>query len=76
MEDEILDVRGLKCPLPALLTRRRLARGRAGMVLLVIADDPMARIDVPFMCHGEGIEVLEIVHAGSESRMTLRKPEV
>ncbi len=52
--NETIDLRGLKCPLPALVTGRRLARMPAGAVLTVLADDPMAAVDIPHMCHREG----------------------
>ena len=72
--EEVLDLRGLKCPLPALLARRRLARVPARTVIAVLTDDPMAPVDVPHMCAGDGFEVLEIQRDGDESRMILRKP--
>lgn len=53
MEDT-LDLRGLKCPLPALLAKKALARAAPGAILTVLADDPMAVVDIPHMCHGEG----------------------
>jgi len=71
---EVVDLRGLKCPLPALMTRRYLARAPGHCVVVVIADDPMASIDVPHMCASEGFEVLEIQRLGDESRMIIRKP--
>jgi tRNA 2-thiouridine synthesizing protein A len=75
MDDtETLDLCGLKCPLPALLARRHLARAAAGATVAVIADDPMAAVDVPYMCHREGFEILAIAREGAVSRMTLRKP--
>ncbi|HEY0265399.1 MAG TPA: sulfurtransferase TusA family protein [Rhizomicrobium sp.] len=52
--DEKLDLRGLKCPLPALMARKALARLPRGTRLCVLADDPMAVVDIPHMCHGEG----------------------
>ncbi len=52
--DEMLDLRGLKCPLPAMLARKALARLAPGAALTVLADDPMAVVDIPHMCHGEG----------------------
>jgi tRNA 2-thiouridine synthesizing protein A len=52
--DEPLDLRGLKCPLPALMTRKALAQMLPGSVLTVYADDPMAAVDIPHMCHVEG----------------------
>jgi tRNA 2-thiouridine synthesizing protein A len=53
-EIEVLDLRGLKCPLPALMTRKALAKAAPGVKLTVLADDPMAVVDIPHMCHGEG----------------------
>ena len=74
VEAETLDLRGLKCPLPALLTRRRLAVAAPGTVLVVVADDPMAAVDVPHMCAGEGFEVLRVERAGEVAHLTLRRP--
>ncbi|MFL9828783.1 sulfurtransferase TusA family protein, partial [Rhodoplanes sp. SY1] len=37
-----LDLRGLKCPLPALKTKKALARLAAGSVVEVACTDPMA----------------------------------
>lgn len=54
MDDETLDLRGLKCPLPALMTRRRLARLQPGALLTVTASDPLAVVDIPHMCAEEG----------------------
>ena len=52
--EETLDLRGLKCPLPALLAKKALAKAAPGAKLTVLADDPMAAVDIPHMCHGEG----------------------
>ena len=75
MADDIreIDLKGLKCPLPALFAKRALLRARPGEELLVIADDPMAAIDVPHMCRQEGYEVVSLVREGDVSRMVLRR---
>lgn len=54
-----VDARGLRCPLPALKTEKALASLPAGATLLVLATDPMARVDIPFFCgkHGHACEV-------------------
>lgn len=52
--DESLDLRGLKCPLPAMLARKALAALAPGSLLTALADDPMALVDIPHMCHREG----------------------
>lgn len=74
MNDEQLDLRGLKCPLPTLFSRRALARAKAGTVIEVLVDDPMAPIDVPHMCRDEGFEVLDVVRDASFARLRLRRP--
>ena len=71
---EVLDLRGLKCPLPALMTRRHLKRAKAGATVLVLTDDPMAPIDVPHMCRSEGFEVVSVEREGDSARMVLSKP--
>ena len=44
-----LDVRGLKCPLPVLHTRKALTRLRAEDRLEVLCTDPMSAIDIPVL---------------------------
>src|SRR5258705_12151817 len=63
-ETETLDLRGLKCPLPALVARRHLDRTRPGGGIVVLTDDPMAPIDIPHMCTNEGFEVIAVERNG------------
>jgi tRNA 2-thiouridine synthesizing protein A len=70
-----LDVRGLKCPLPALFARRALKRARAGSAIEVLSDDPLAAIDVPHMCRQEGYEVVDVERRADVTRLVLRRPD-
>ena len=72
--DETLDLRGLKCPLPALLAKKALVRLAPGSVMTVIADDPMSVVDIPHMCHGEGHAVESVTSREGFSEFILRKP--
>jgi len=54
MDDEVLDLRGLKCPLPALLAQKALGKRAPGAALIVLADDPLAALDIAHMCHAQG----------------------
>ena len=72
-EAEFMDLRGLKCPLPALFARRALAQKPSGYRLRIVADDPMAFIDVPHMCRDEGHAVVEIAREGDVSTMLLAR---
>ncbi|HAH08483.1 MAG TPA: hypothetical protein DCL54_00040 [Alphaproteobacteria bacterium] len=55
---EILDLRGLKCPMPALLLRRRLTRAQSGEEFRVLANDGMAHIDLPHAAMQAGAEIV------------------
>ena len=70
---EPLDLRGLKCPLPALMTRRALARAPIGLEIEVTADDPMAAVDIPHMCHQEGHTIVSQSRAGMLIRFVIRR---
>ena len=54
MADEVLDARGLKCPLPVLKTEKRLAQLKPGARITVLATDPIAKIDIPLFCTQNG----------------------
>lgn len=70
--NETLDLRGLKCPLPALMTRKALARTAPGAALTVLADDPLAAVDIPHMCHREGHAVDGVTSRDGYSEFVLR----
>ena len=50
----ILDARGLLCPLPLTMARRRMAALGPGDTLLVLATDPEAPIDLAAWAADEG----------------------
>jgi tRNA 2-thiouridine synthesizing protein A len=52
--DTIINLRGLKCPLPALRTRKALTKLQAGDVLRVECTDPLAEIDIPNLIRETG----------------------
>jgi tRNA 2-thiouridine synthesizing protein A len=52
--ETVLDLRGLKCPLPALRTRKALTKVAAGDVLIVECTDPLAEIDIPNLMNETG----------------------
>lgn len=56
MAEEVLDLRGLKCPLPVLRSRKALAALRPGATLIVLADDPLAPLDLAHLCRSEDHE--------------------
>jgi tRNA 2-thiouridine synthesizing protein A len=57
MAETTLNLRGLKCPLPALRTRKELGKLAPGDVLIVECTDPMSEIDIPNLIRETGDEV-------------------
>lgn len=58
MAETILDLRGLRCPLPALKTRKALTRLASGEMLVVECTDPLSTIDIPNLLRETG-DILE-----------------
>ncbi len=78
MENEIsfdaeLDARGLICPLPVLKLRKRLQALTPGQVMRVLADDPVAVVDIPHFCSEAGHTLLESAVDGVEQVYFIRK---
>lgn len=74
-DDEILvDARGHRCPVPTLRLRRALEQAPAGARVRLLADDPLARIDVPHFAAGAGMEVEEAGETAGALSFLVRKP--
>jgi tRNA 2-thiouridine synthesizing protein A len=67
------DLKGLKCPLPVLKTRRRLADMKPGEELLIETSDPLAGIDIPHFCNEDGHQLLSQEKLGAGHRFHIRK---
>ena len=61
-----LDVRGLACPLPLTLARRRMAELGPGDSLIVLATDPEAPVDLAAWAADEGHDFRECGAGGSD----------
>jgi tRNA 2-thiouridine synthesizing protein A len=58
MPEKTMDLRGLKCPLPALRTRKALSVMAKGDILVIECTDPLAAVDIPNLINQTG-DVLE-----------------
>ncbi|MDQ8028116.1 MAG: sulfurtransferase TusA family protein [Brevundimonas sp.] len=56
----VIDARGHRCPTPSLKLQKAFRAAGPGEQLTLLATDPMARIDVPFLMKDLGGEVLSI----------------
>lgn len=68
-----LDLTGLKCPLPVLLTRKALRRLAPGGVLCVLCTDPLAAIDIPNLVREERDLLQGQDRVGGGVRFTIRR---
>ena len=59
-QDIEIDARGHRCPVPTLRLRRALEGATSGDVIRLLADDPLARVDVPHFVAGRELELLSV----------------
>jgi tRNA 2-thiouridine synthesizing protein A len=57
MAETTINLRGLKCPLPALRARKALSKMPAGDILVVECTDPLAGIDIPNLIRETGDQI-------------------
>ncbi|KQV24436.1 response regulator SirA [Rhizobium sp. Root1203] len=67
------DLRGLKCPLPVLETRRKMSSLPSGTIIRVETTDPLAGIDIPHFCNEDGHELIEAEKTDDGHRFLIRK---
>ena len=72
MTDRLLDVKGLKCPLPILRTRKALEAVPRGATLEVLATDPGAVRDFEAFCRMTANELVESAVEGTTYRFVIR----
>lgn len=56
----VVDARGHLCPVPSLRLRKAMDGLPGGARLTLLATDPMARIDVPYLIADLGGEVISV----------------
>jgi tRNA 2-thiouridine synthesizing protein A len=59
MADQVLDAKGLNCPLPILKAKKALKEMATGATLQILATDPGAVADFQAFCRTTGNELLE-----------------
>ena len=55
----LVDARGHRCPTPTLRLQRALRQAGPGQRVRLLADDPLARIDVPHFLQGHSARLIE-----------------
>jgi len=57
--DEELDVKGMVCPRPMVMTMTALKGMRSGQILKVTGDDSSVKHSIPSLCERAGYQLLE-----------------
>jgi tRNA 2-thiouridine synthesizing protein A len=71
--ERILNLRGLKCPLPALRARKALSGLRTGDMLIAECTDPLTAIDIPNLLRETGDTMVSSVREGEVLVFRIRK---
>lgn len=69
----VVDARGHRCPIPTLRLRKALEAAAPGTRVRLLADDPMARIDVPHFLAESGHVLIATAHEGAALDFTVER---
>ncbi|MCL4536925.1 MAG: sulfurtransferase TusA family protein [Nitrospirae bacterium] len=58
--DKVLDVKGLVCPRPMVMTMNTLKTMEKGQVLHVLANDSSTKHSIPALCERSGYKLVEM----------------
>ncbi len=72
-EIEKLDIKGQVCPIPAVLTKRKIESLKVGQILEVTGDCAPSLENIEKWARNHGHEVLETSNSGSFFRIKIRK---
>ena len=70
---QVLDTKGLNCPLPVLKAKRALKNVPVGEILTVVATDPAPTIDFRHFCMVSGHEMVEWSEADGVFTYVIRR---
>jgi tRNA 2-thiouridine synthesizing protein A len=73
MADQVLDAKGLNCPLPILKAKKALKSMAGGSTLEVSSTDPGSVADFAAFCRTTGNELIEQNEAGGVWTYLIRK---
>jgi tRNA 2-thiouridine synthesizing protein A len=73
MAEKSINLRGLKCPLPALRARKALSGMRAGEILVIECTDPLTTIDIPNLLNQTGDALEDQAQADGVLTFRIRK---
>ncbi len=73
MADQVLDAKGLNCPLPILKAKKTLKGMESGQVLEILSTDPGSVADFAAFCNQTGNELLTSATEGDVYKFEIKK---
>ena len=73
MAEKTMNLRGLKCPLPALRVRKMLSGLKSGDLIIAECTDPLTVIDIPNLLRQTGDMLEDKAEAGGVLSFRIRK---
>ncbi|CAL4325154.1 Sulfur carrier protein TusA [Buchnera aphidicola (Protaphis terricola)] len=71
--DIILNLVGLKCPEPIMILRKKIREIKTNKTILILADDPSTKRDIPYFCTFMEHELIEYFTDIKPYRYLLKK---
>jgi tRNA 2-thiouridine synthesizing protein A len=71
--DQIVDLKGLNCPMPMLKTKKALQGAAAGTIMQVEITDSGSKSDMPALLKRSGDELLELKEDGGVYTFIIKK---
>ena len=68
----VIDTRGLRCPLPVLKVQKDIKTLDSNQIALVIANDPLASVDLGHFCDQNNFSFIEIACEGDKNAQYFR----
>ncbi len=71
--DQTLDTLGLFCPIPVILTAKKMKEMQMGQRLEVLSDDVGIKKDMPVWCKHSGNELIALIEEGTVFKCYVQK---
>jgi tRNA 2-thiouridine synthesizing protein A len=73
MSETVMNLRGLKCPLPTLRVKKKLVSLSSGDVIVAECTDPLAAIDIPNLVRQTGDTLEDTINGDGTLIFRIRK---
>ncbi|MEM2944233.1 MAG: sulfurtransferase TusA family protein [Methanomassiliicoccales archaeon] len=73
MKTEVLDCRGLMCPMPIVKLAKKIKEVESGTIIELVADDVGSKEDVPAWCKRTGNELIDMKEENGVYKYLIKK---